>query len=257
MLTSQKRQNPSSRFTLIELLVVIAIIAILAAMLMPALQQSRETAKKIKCAANIKQVGMSFLNYAADFKGMAPAHHYAYFIGGSSSDRKNWVAFMRDMLNYIPKDKGPGTPSNSSVLSCPSGLELKKGDDVSTHIGLTGQMSSPKAGGGYYKAYATNASRGAGKRTWSFDTLGAYVKVETIDRPARIAQVGDASQHDYHIARIAEDLAELDAFRHSNGLNLGFWDGHAEYAPHGKFKVIPGTAGSTWDKAEWWSWPWW
>ena len=123
MLKSQKRQNPSSRFTLIELLVVIAIIAILAAMLMPALQQSRETAKKIKCAGNIKQVGMCFLNYAADFKGMAPAHHYAYFVGGSS--KNNWVGFMRDTLNYIPKDKkASGTPSNSSILSCPSGLVL-------------------------------------------------------------------------------------------------------------------------------------
>ena len=255
MLTSQKRQNSSSRFTLIELLVVIAIIAILAAMLMPALQQSRETAKKIKCAANIKQVGMSFLNYAADFKGMAPAHHYAYFVGGSSSDRKNWVAFMRDMLNYIPKDKGSGTPSNSSVLSCPSGLELKKGDDVSTHIGINNYMSAPKAGGGYYKAYATKATHGAGKKAWNFEPLGAYVKVETIDRPARIAQIGDAAQHQYYIAKNWADLSELKDFRHSDGINIGFWDGHAEYAKRSQFKMIVYNA--TWDKPEWWSWPWW
>ena len=245
-------------FTLIELLVVIAIIAILAAMLMPALQQARETAKKIKCENNVKQVSMAFQNYAMDFKGFAPAHYYAKFKGGTNSDRLNWVAFMRDELGYISQDKNKsGTPSANSILACPSGLELKKTDDVSTHIGLTGQMSSPKAGGGYYNAYQNRATHGAGKRAWSFDTLGAYVKIETIDRPARIAQVGDASQHDYHIARIAEDLSEWDAFRHSGGLNLGFWDGHAEYAQSSKFKVIPGTTGSTWDKAEWWSWPWW
>ena len=117
----------------------IAIIAILAAMLMPALQQARETAKKIKCENNVKQVSMAFQNYAMDFKGFAPAHYYQKFKGGST--KINWVAFMRDELGYIPKDKnGSGTPSSSSLLACPSGLELKKIDDVSTHIGISGQM---------------------------------------------------------------------------------------------------------------------
>ena len=245
-------------FTLIELLVVIAIIAILAAMLLPALQQARETAKKIKCENNIKQVSMAFQNYAMDFKGFAPAHYYAKFKGGTNSDRLHWVAFMRDELQYIPKDKsGSGTPSATSILACPSGLPLKKVDDVSTHIGITGQMVSPKAGGGYYNAYATKATHGAGKRAWSIDSNGAYVKVETINRPAQIAQLGDAAQHNYTIARSAEDLAELNGFRHSDGINLSFWDGHAEYAKRSKFKVIPGSTSSTWDKAEWWSWPWW
>ena len=227
-------------------------------MLMPALQQARETAKKIKCENNIKQVSMTFQNYAMDFKGFAPAHYYAKFKGGTNSNRLNWIAFMRDELKYIPKDKnGSGTPSESSILSCPSGLPLKKVDDVSTHIGITGQMISPKAGGGYYNAYATKATHGAGKRAWGIDVNGAFVKVETINRPSQIAQVGDAAQHNYTMARNTEDLAELNGFRHSDGMNLSFWDGHAEYAKRSKFKVIPGSTSTTWDKPEWWSWPWW
>ena len=128
------RKIGTSAFTLIELLVVIAIIAILAGMLMPALQQARERGRAINCVSNARELGKVYLFYGDDYGNYLPCLDNLGGDGAVNSDggtvsAKNW---LNDIVKqYLGRLNASSEPY--ALLFCPS--ETGK-EDITTNYGL-------------------------------------------------------------------------------------------------------------------------
>jgi prepilin-type N-terminal cleavage/methylation domain-containing protein/prepilin-type processing-associated H-X9-DG protein len=197
-----------SGFTLIELLVVIAIIAILIGLLVPAVQQVRESAARLTCKNNLKQIGLALHNYHGTYKRFPPG--YLTQVAADNSDLGpgwGWATFLfddleqRNLKRRIRFDLQISDPANAQVrvtvlpiLVCPT--EDKTG--TYTVVDGTGTPICDVARSSYV---AMNGVLGVSSD--AFDNNGAFLR----NRALRIADIRDGLSNTLFVGERSSDMS--------------------------------------------------
>jgi prepilin-type N-terminal cleavage/methylation domain-containing protein/prepilin-type processing-associated H-X9-DG protein len=202
-----RRARRSRGFTLIELLVVIAIIAILASMLFPAFSRARESARKIVCISNLKQIGLGIMQYTQDYDERYPSGY----------------PFWQPSIAPVPQDQllvyvvNPYIKS-TQIWDCPSWRGRYTG--TSDYIGNYGFITNP-----------TNNAIGV-------PGLLPAASLAAHNEPAKYPLLFDgiAPQQDAaHVGKTQAHSGVTDEAWASGstigGISMLYADGHAKYSP--------------------------
>jgi len=208
-------------FTLIELLVVIAIIALLMAILLPSLRLAREQARRVACAANLRNLGLALVSYIDDNEQCLPPAEARDKLDTTSQD--NWylnTALLASMDVEPQRDidgKILGPPADRTVLTCPSHRNPRMTRDESPVF--------PPEQRPYALSYMMNG-------TWRLSNRGGIRgdrrHATEFRKPSETLALCDGNG--YYSARAVVLYEACPAgnfeYRHRDSINLLFLDGH-------------------------------
>ena len=212
------RQVKLYSFTLIELLVVIAIIAILAAMLLPALQQARERGKSAKCMANLKTVGAGVLNYCDAYNDHMPID------SGYTEYGSFWQSAFAKLKLIDVQEANSASPIPKGVYNCPAETYPKLMKSATAYDGVWNSYKGCAYGINRYLArYYKGASN-----TYAYSVPRKIVVVRFPSVTMAMADKGGATNpanEDKRCQTTARARAGTIAERHSGSWNYATLDG--------------------------------